>query len=86
MERKQQALKQWVDCFCDGGFSSNEEALVALRQMNEPGYWLGRRSHHNLTSDEVQLARQMRTEGALLREIAERFGVTKQAIHHHLSA
>ncbi len=86
MERRKQALKQWVDTWDDGGFSSNEEALEALKEMNEPSYWLDRRSLYNLTSDEIQLARQMRAEGALLREIAEHFGVTKQAIHHHLSA
>ncbi len=85
MERKQQALKQWVDMWDDGGFSSNDEALAALKEMNDPGYWLDRRSLYNLTPDEIKQARQMRAEGALLREIAERLGVTKQAIHHHLS-
>jgi DNA invertase Pin-like site-specific DNA recombinase len=85
MERKQQALKQWVDMWDDGSFSSNDEALAALKEMNAPGYWLDRRSLYNLTPDEIKQVRQMRAEGALLREIAERFGVTKQAIHHHLN-
>lgn len=82
---KKQALKNWVDDFCNGSFASSADALYELKKMNDPNHWLEGRAVQMGGRVDVNLARKMRSEGMLLREIAAHFGVTKQAVQQKLN-